>query len=301
MNIEEDQDLEKPILDGAEPGEDEDSLPGDLENEDIFDEEEIAEKGEESEDESEDEEPPKKELYKVKVDGEEQEVALEELLRGYAHNTAANKRFQEAAELRKQYESTVNGYKKFFESLGQSPLQTLAEIPELREVLESDIKSYLAEVIRREQMTEEERRAHDLEKEIQEREAYFRELEEKKTKAEQEYENNRFKNELSSWVSEEAVNFKTPQEKQLFKVNLEATAARLHGQGALLTQEHVKKVAESTHELIRGFAPKTPEGPPTKIPVPGGKTSTQKGSNFKTPKREPVDFYNFFDSLRRDF
>lgn len=43
--------------------------------------------------------------FKVPVDGQEMEVDLDELKRGYSHSRAANKRMQEAAAIRKQEET----------------------------------------------------------------------------------------------------------------------------------------------------------------------------------------------------
>lgn len=70
--------------------------------------------------------------YKLKVDGEEVEVDENELKRGYAHQRAANKLFQEGKNLRKQSEDFVammKDPKKFFETaqkLGHDPRE-LAE------------------------------------------------------------------------------------------------------------------------------------------------------------------------------
>lgn len=49
--------------------------------------------------------PKPPERYKVPVDGEELDVDLDELKRGYSHARAANKRMQEAAQIRKAEEA----------------------------------------------------------------------------------------------------------------------------------------------------------------------------------------------------
>lgn len=48
---------------------------------------------------------PAQSRFRVPVDGEELEVDLEELKRGYSHGRAASKRMQEAAQIRKQEEA----------------------------------------------------------------------------------------------------------------------------------------------------------------------------------------------------
>lgn len=47
---------------------------------------------------------PKPQRFRVPVDGQEMEVDLDELIRGYGHSKAANKRMQEAAAIRKAEE-----------------------------------------------------------------------------------------------------------------------------------------------------------------------------------------------------
>lgn len=49
-------------------------------------------------------EPPKPQTYKVKVDGQEMELPLDEIIKGYQKDATASKRLEEAANLRKQAE-----------------------------------------------------------------------------------------------------------------------------------------------------------------------------------------------------
>ncbi len=51
-------------------------------------------------------------MYKVNVDGQESEVDESELLRGYSHNKAAEKKMQEAANSRKEAETVLRMFKE---------------------------------------------------------------------------------------------------------------------------------------------------------------------------------------------
>jgi hypothetical protein len=51
-------------------------------------------------------------MYKVNVDGQESEVNEAELLRGYSHNKAAEKKMQEAANSRKEAETVLRMFKE---------------------------------------------------------------------------------------------------------------------------------------------------------------------------------------------
>ena len=245
-------------------------------------------------------EPVQADLHTVKVDGEEQRVSLEELVRGYAHGTAANKRFEQAAALRKEIEAEKEQFGQFFQQLQESPLQTLASIPEIKERLQEDIKGYLTEIVQLEQMTEEERRAHDLNRQIAEREKYFQELEMRKKQTEEEYQAAQFKQQLGAWVAKEADAF-SESERKIFKVNLQAGLAQLNAQGHVLTEEHVKEIAKQTRELVAGFSPQTPKT--VEVPPVPGKKGLPTGRDLvkKKKDKEPQKIENFFSDLSKKY
>lgn len=100
---------------------------------------------------------PESKKYKVKVDGVESEVDENELLTSYQKGRSADKKFQEAAELRKQLEAFVENVKanpnELLTQLGHNPKEwakqlLLAEIedeanaadPNLRRVAELEKK-----------------------------------------------------------------------------------------------------------------------------------------------------------------
>ena len=93
---------EKPETEEAHPTEEEESQP-EGEDESLEEETEEEEEAEEAEEES--EEPDveeEEELYKVKVDGSEQEVTLDELLSGYSRQSDYTKKTQQIAQERQQ-------------------------------------------------------------------------------------------------------------------------------------------------------------------------------------------------------
>ena len=106
----------------------------------------------------EEEKAPEPELHKIKVDGEEKEVDINELKRGYQMAEAAQKRFNEAAEIRKSNE-------EFELKLKNSPFEALQERGIDVDKLAQD---YIAEKAEYELMTEEQKKIFDLEKKIQE-------------------------------------------------------------------------------------------------------------------------------------
>jgi hypothetical protein len=84
-----------------------------------------------------DEEEPQERLYKVRVDGEEIEVSLDEALQGYQRQKAFTKRSQEAAEMRKAAEKEAaeakqarDYYAQQLEVLAQQIQQTIPQEPD---------------------------------------------------------------------------------------------------------------------------------------------------------------------------
>jgi hypothetical protein len=132
-------------------------------------------------------EPPKPSLKKVKVDGKEELVDEDELLRTYAKAKGAEAKFREAAEMKKQVEQFMEAFKK-------DPLSLL-----MQEGLPVDRKSLgekllLAE-LEREMLTPEQRKLQEYEAKLKDfeskeqqikREAEERETEQKREMKRQE-------------------------------------------------------------------------------------------------------------------
>jgi hypothetical protein len=98
---------EKPKEEEAQPTEEEESTE---ETQDESLEEESEEESEEEEAEESDEEEEEELLYAVKVDGEEQEVSLDELLKGYSRQSDYTRKTQDLSTERKEMESLQERY-----------------------------------------------------------------------------------------------------------------------------------------------------------------------------------------------
>ena len=96
-------DEENPETEEAEPAEEEESQPVE-EDESSEEEPEESEDEEGTDDQSEEEEDL---LYAVTVNGEEQEVTLDELLKGYSRQSDYTRKTQEISEQRKQADAAV--------------------------------------------------------------------------------------------------------------------------------------------------------------------------------------------------
>jgi len=105
---------ETPKAEEAQPTEEEESTEEtqdeSLEEEPEEEEEAVEEEAEEESEEPVEEEQPEEELYTVRVDGEDVEVTLEELSKGYSRQQDYTKKTQEIAEYRKQYENAAQVY-----------------------------------------------------------------------------------------------------------------------------------------------------------------------------------------------
>jgi hypothetical protein len=97
--------------------------------EEVEDSEELEEFEEDStdEDEYEDEE----EVYAVKVDGQEMEVSLEELVKGYSRQSDYTRKTQELAEQRKSIDEAKNQYEMEIQQIQQERQQYVAGLQQV--------------------------------------------------------------------------------------------------------------------------------------------------------------------------
>ena len=93
---------ETPETEEAQPAEEEESQP--IEEDESL-EEEPEEESEEEDDEGTDEEAEEDLLYAVTVNGAEQEVSLDELMKGYSRQSDYTRKTQEVSEQRKEFDA----------------------------------------------------------------------------------------------------------------------------------------------------------------------------------------------------
>jgi len=139
--------VEQPEEDSIE--EVDDSEEADVEEVDESEVEEIDDEDEEYEDEEEDEpDQDGPETFTVKVDGEEQQVTLEDLKRGYSGQQYVQKGMQQAADARKQAETVYEALMQERQNLAQlvQQVQTGALTPPQepsRELFDTDPIGYM--------------------------------------------------------------------------------------------------------------------------------------------------------------
>lgn len=118
--------------------------------------------------------------YKVKIDGQEQEVSEEELLAGYQSRAASHRAFQEAAGLRKK----LAGFLQNIKTNKGAALEQFLKSPELGLDFKEIATDYLAQQIERESMTDEQRELMDLRRKLELRERAEQEAQERQQQQE---------------------------------------------------------------------------------------------------------------------
>ncbi len=130
---------EAPPTEVDESTEDDPDLSAEAVSEDEPEEDDSEEESEDEEPEEDEEEP----LYAVRVDGEEQEVTLDELLKGYSRQSAFTKKTQDLAEERKQIEALQGQYNQEMQQI-QSERQQYSQY--LQSVIENSNLDQFANV-----------------------------------------------------------------------------------------------------------------------------------------------------------
>jgi hypothetical protein len=127
--------------------------------------------------------PPPRKRYRVKVDGQEEEVDEDELVKSYSHHKASSIKMQQAQELRKHAERVQADYTNFLNTIQKDPWKIF-------DALKMDpteaAEKLLLDKLRIQQMTPEQRALYEKEQSLTAKE---RELEEYKRKQAEEAEN----------------------------------------------------------------------------------------------------------------
>ena len=139
----EESEMETPETEEATPTEEEESQP--VEEGKSFEEEtEEEEEADEAEEESEetDEEAEEELLYAVKVDGGEQEVTLDELMKGYSRQSDYTKKTQELSEGRKAIEQLYGQYNHEINAVQQERQQYISALSQVIEHSVAGLDAY---------------------------------------------------------------------------------------------------------------------------------------------------------------
>ena len=132
-----------PETEEAQPTEDVESTE-ETQDESLEEEPEEEEEAEEAEEESEepDEEAEEELLYAVKVDGAEQEVTLDELMKGYSRQSDYTKKTQELSEDRKAIESMYHQYNSEINAVQQERQQYITALSQVVQNSLSGLEQY---------------------------------------------------------------------------------------------------------------------------------------------------------------
>ena len=109
----------------------------------VSEDEPVEEDSEEADSEDEEPEDDEELLFAVRVDGEEQEVTLDELLKGYSRQSAFTKKTQDLAEERKQIEALQTQYNQDMQQI-QAERQQYAQ--HLQQIIENSTLDQYATV-----------------------------------------------------------------------------------------------------------------------------------------------------------
>lgn len=181
-------------------------------------------------------EPPKPSLKKVKVDGKEELVDEDELLRTYAKAKGAEAKFREAAEMKKQVDQFVEAFKR-------DPLSLL-----MNEGLPIDRKSLgekllLAE-LEREMLTPEQRK-------LQEYEAKLKDVETKEQQAKREAEERETEQKRELKRQEISQMFSKAMEFSSLSKDPETAAVAMRDMAMMLRAAKERGIEVSPEELAR--------------------------------------------------
>lgn len=173
--------------------------------------------------------------HKVKIDGQDLDVGYEDLIKGFQKASSADRRFQDAANFRKQYEPIA----KTFEEIKQGKLDRMLElVPE--EQFRKLAEDYLIKHIELQNLPEGDRRALKLEKDLAAKDAELKKLQADANKEQVEQANAQAFKEIDEEISGAVkATGKKPTPRLIARIaedmlaNLDATGSKLNAKDAL--------------------------------------------------------------------
>lgn len=280
---------------GNEPSDDETDLPEQEETDDEGEEPEESE-GDEPEDESDegeesDEDEQQEPVYAVKVDGQEIEVPLSELVKGYSRTADYTRKTQELAAFRKQVEAVAqesvavrDQYAQRLVQLEQYLQQTAPQEPNWEKLRAEDPIEFAA------QWAEHQRRQQYQQQVQAEREVILQ-----RQQAEQLMQTQQQIEQARQWLTEVAI----PEWKDAEKAKAERAALKAYGQQFGYSAEELSQVADPRAVVLLRKAmlydrmqerkgqikPVKKTAAPVLKPGAVSKPSTKKSSDLKSAKQ----------------
>ena len=138
--------------------------------------------------------------YKVKVNGAEREVDVDELLKGYSLGNGAHQKFEQAAQMMKKAEAMMRQVQSFQEMIQNDPEMIVKQTD--KQKFRQTAEKFLAQELRMEMMTPEERHAYVAQIEKDQKLAEY----ENKEKASKEAED---KAKFNAMMEEQRLNYET--------------------------------------------------------------------------------------------
>lgn len=192
--------------------------------------------------------------HKVKVDGQEVEASYDDLVRSYQKGSSADRRFQEAAKLKSQFE----GVAKTFDEFKQGKLDKLLEfVPE--DQARQWMENYLIKYIEHQQLPEGDRRALKLEADLKVKEAELKKLTDKATEGERAQAESQAFKEIDEEISEAVKTIGRKATPRLIARIAEDMLANLDATGSKLSaKDAVTRSLRDVHNDIAEYLPTLP-------------------------------------------
>lgn len=263
---------------------------------------------------------------KVKIDGEEAEIPLKKVIQGFRKSAAAEKRFQEAAEFRKEAAAQIEQYE---DKLGkyQSVLERLFDPDQLFEqyealgrgdVLKQAFHRFIRDEVEDAQMTPEQRELKALKRERDREKRRYEQWQKQQAAKAEEAEMEKTRAQFNGWVVDAYKEHKIPtgtsydsaikaalasQVKEILRAERRAVTSgdvsRILGKIARAYRPVLvaaaKKKGEAQKALPKG-APTKKTAPPPKVVRPGSAPKT--ASSKAPPKSKKIPLRDYFAALQ---
>jgi hypothetical protein len=253
-----------------------------------------------------------KRKVKHKVDGKEVALTFEELTKGYSHGSAANKRFEEAAELRKQAATD----KKELEA----QIARLKDPKAAREFLSKHLgeegfsnlaHETVAEALKRELLSPEELQAEQEKRELEEFKAQKKAKEEESHKLARQAKVDQFSNDVMSDLKEfgqklgrsiqphemeSLLNIMIGSLEGGYELNLDEAWQYVHKQEAARIERYLNSV--EIDKLPKDFVEKVRKHSLSSLPFQGRKQEAAPSPSPSMVKDEGINASDYFKSMR---